>query len=61
MQSRVDSILKTGLDDRDELRYMLNSAHDTQVANLIWWLNSIDYDFIDIPYASSVIIELRYD
>ena len=61
MQARVSSILTSGKDSRDERRYVQNSAHDTQVSNLVWWLDPLDYEWTDIPYASAVNFELHYD
>jgi len=43
------------------LRYVLNSGHDDQVSNLLWWMDPLDYEWTDIPYASSVHYELHYD
>ena len=44
-----------------KLLYMLDSAHDDQLANLILWLAPLNYDLVDVPYASSVYFELHYD
>jgi hypothetical protein len=61
MYDRLNSILSTGKDLRDELRYILNSGHDDQIANLIWWLQPYQYNFTDIPYASTITFELSYN
>ena len=62
MQERVTFLLNslTG-DKRDDIKYVLNSAHDDQIANMVWWLDPVDYEFTDVPYASSVFYELHYD
>jgi hypothetical protein len=61
MQSRFISILSSGQDNRDELRYILNSGHDDQIANILWWLQPYQYNFTDIPYASTITFELSYN
>lgn len=60
MQARVNLLL-LGPDITDDVKYVMNSAHDDQIANLVYWLNGVDYQFTDVPYASSVIFELHYN
>lgn len=42
-------------------RYILYSTHDTQVGNVVSWLNPNNYIMNDIPFASAVFMELHYD
>lgn len=37
------------------------SAHDYQIANVLEWLDPVDHDFVDVPYASTIFFELYYD
>lgn len=46
--------------DSDAPRYLLYSAHDTQIANLIYNF-APNYNFTMIPYASTFIIDLKLD
>lgn len=41
-------------------RYLLYSAHDTQIANLLWNF-APNYNFTSIPYAASFVMELKLD
>ena len=43
--------------DFTDLKYMIYSAHDTQVVNMMDYLTK---DFYWTPYASQVIFELKY-
>lgn len=62
MDARVQDILNgKGKDYRDSLRYYIESSHDTQLGNILEWLNPIDFTFEDIPYSSSIFFELFYD
>lgn len=45
----------------DSLRYLLHSAHDFQIAQILVWLEPVGHEYIDIPYASQLMIELHYD
>ena len=51
MEQKINAIL-TGAEQRDDLKYMLYSSHDTQVANFLDFMNLADFDFDNIPYAS---------
>ena len=42
------------------LKYMIYSAHDTQVDNMMVWLTQKHDSFGYIPYASTVVFELMY-
>jgi len=61
MQNRVTTLLNLGHDLNDDVKYVLNSAHDDQIANMVWWLDAVDYEITDVPYASSIHYELHYD
>lgn len=60
MRQRVTEILGNNT-SRDTLRYLLYSAHDVQVANVLSWLQPVDYQFVDVPYVSNLHFELSYD
>jgi hypothetical protein len=60
MSDRVNAILN-GTEQKHDLRYVMYSAHDTQVANLLEYLNLTDFDYYYIPYASNIYFELHYD
>ena len=44
----------------NDLKYIIYSAHDTQVDNLMVWLTQTKEIFNNIPYASTVVFELKY-
>lgn len=44
-------------DDSSELKFMIYSAHDDQVTNM---LNFLAVDYFWVPYASTVTFELKY-
>ena len=60
MTERVKQVLANSTDP-DTLRYILYSAHDVQVANVLAWLQPVDYQYVDVPYASNFFFELSYD
>ena len=43
-----------------DLKYMIYSAHDTQVDNMEYWLNPSDYEMDYILFASNIFFELKY-
>mmetsp|Transcript_14401 Transcript_14401/g.10134 ORF Transcript_14401/g.10134 Transcript_14401/m.10134 type:complete len:213 (+) Transcript_14401:672-1310(+) len=58
MQDKVDQ------DDEhkyDDLKYLIYSAHDTQVDNILTFLKPEDLYWNDVPYASQVVLELFQD
>lgn len=59
MQTHVDAMLgREGAADREEaLKFVMYSAHDTQVVNMMDFLAK---DLYWTPYASTVIFELKY-
>ena len=44
----------------DELKFMIYSAHDTQVDNMMVFLTQSKESFTYIPFASQVTFELKY-
>lgn len=60
IKDKVNNIL-SGLETKDDLKFILYSAHDGDIANLLTFLNPVNHNFIDIPFASSIVIELHYD
>eukprot|EP00347_Sterkiella_histriomuscorum_P016497 403352955 len=61
MEARYQEILNGQADNRDTLRYYIESSHDTQIANILDWLDIMDLEFADVPYGSSMYFELFYD
>ncbi len=61
IKDKVDAILKAGKDERDTMKYLIHSTHDDSVSNALLFLEPLDFDFVDIPYASSIFFELHYD
>ena len=68
MRKRVDDILGTkesflrdskGVDN-NELKFMIYSAHDTQVDNMLVFLSESEESFDFVPFASQVTFELKY-
>ena len=59
----IDKVLSllNATETRDSLRYYLHSAHDTQLVDMLLWLQPVNYDFIDQPFSSSLYLELHYD
>lgn len=60
MDQKVQQILG-GTESRDSLRYYLHSSHDTHVVNAVAWLNPVDYDYVEMPFASTLVTELHYN
>lgn len=66
MESKINDML--GLSDVDSIlseaekrmKFMIYSAHDTQVDNVEVWLNPDDYDMEFIKFASSIFFELKF-
>lgn len=44
-----------------DLMYMIYSSHDDAVANTMLFLKPVDAFFFDIPFASTIGLELHYD
>ena len=67
MQNKVSKMLGFEIDPEDDLnpfwadlKYMIYSAHDTQVDNMEYWLDPSDYEMDFILFASQVFFELKY-
>ena len=60
MENRVEEII-LGVDTRDDIKYLIDSAHDDNISNMIMWLNPINYELVDVAYASPIHFELHYD
>lgn len=60
MKARVEQILNNNT-ELDTLRYFLYSAHDVQVANVLHWLEPVEYENVDVPYVSNFHFELHYN
>lgn len=58
MQDKVDQETDKKYDD---LKYLIYSAHDTQVDNIMTWLQPEDLSWNNVPYASTVVLELFVD
>ena len=43
-----------------DLKYMIYSAHDTQVDNMEFWLDPSDYEMDYVLFASQVFFELKF-
>jgi len=43
------------------LKFLIYSAHDDQVDNIMVWMNATNFDFYTIPFASQVKFEMSYD
>ena len=62
MKNKVEALIKNKGDIGSEnVKMVVNSAHDDQISSMLVWLDAVDFEFIDVPYASTVIYELRYD
>jgi hypothetical protein len=60
MKAKVEALI-AGTETRDSLRYLMESAHDTQLLFTLQWLQPVNYDYTDMPFASSIFYELYYD
>ena len=62
MKAKVDAMLgiKNLPPQWSDLKYIIYSAHDTQVDNMEVWLNPNDYQMNFIKFASSIFYELKY-
>ena len=59
MQSKVDSLLaKTPV---SPLKYIIYSAHDDNILNIMKWMHPIDVEMDYSVFASQVVFELKYD
>ena len=60
MNDTINALIEGKRKDSD-VRYLLYSAHDTNIANIWTWLNQNKWPWYECPFASQVIIELHYD
>ena len=56
MLSKVNDLM-SGSEPASDLKFMLYSAHDDQITNMLTFLAA---DFAWVPYASTVTFELKY-
>eukprot|EP00349_Pseudokeronopsis_sp_Brazil_P000538 CAMPEP_0202965252 /NCGR_PEP_ID=MMETSP1396-20130829/9292_1 /ASSEMBLY_ACC=CAM_ASM_000872 /TAXON_ID= /ORGANISM="Pseudokeronopsis sp., Strain Brazil" /LENGTH=65 /DNA_ID=CAMNT_0049687911 /DNA_START=892 /DNA_END=1089 /DNA_ORIENTATION=- len=47
----------TGEDKWEDLKYVLYSAHDIQIANLVEFLNFADFDYLEVSFATPFVME----
>ncbi len=50
-----------GTISQNDLKYFVHSAHDTQIWNEFEFFEPLKNEPIDMPYASTIFIELHYD
>jgi len=60
MEQRIDELLGTNT-TADPLRYMIYSAHDDQLSNIMEWLHPTNVAQNYVLYAAQTVFELRYD
>lgn len=60
MKDRVQDII-ANKDTSNSLRYIIYSAHDTQIINILDWLAPVGHEYIDATYGSTVYFEVHYD
>jgi len=63
MKKRVGQLMMKAAREEDEnIRLMIYSAHDVQVANVIEWIEPVGgVDVVDVPYGSNLLFEMYYD
>ena len=65
MRKRVGQLMMKAAREEEEdenIRLMIYSAHDVQVANVIEWIEPVGgVDVVDVPYGSNLIFEMYYD
>ena len=59
MQSKVDSLIAKTPDST--LKYMIYSAHDDNISNIMKWLHPLEVEMDYVLFASQVVFELKYD
>jgi|LauGreDrversion4_2_1035121.scaffolds.fasta_scaffold500412_1 hypothetical protein len=60
MVDKVNQLLSNS-ETRDSLRYVIQSEHDTHIINSVTWLEPVIHDYVDMPFASTLVVELHYD
>jgi len=61
MLNRFNEILDGKEDFRDSMRYHIHSSHDTQLANILEFLDPLHHEWVDMTYNSLILFELFYD
>ena len=59
MKERVNILLNKN-DTEDNLKYLIYSAHDTQLANALEILNPVNFTLFTVPFCSTIYFELHY-
>jgi hypothetical protein len=59
MQSKVESLLAKN--QVSQLKYIIYSAHDDNIANIMKWMHPLDVQMDYVLFASQVVFELKYD
>lgn len=60
MIEKVNNIIY-GAETNDSIKIYMESAHDTQLLSTLLWLQPADFDYIDMPFSSSIYFELHYN
>jgi hypothetical protein len=60
MVEKIQTLID-GTESRDTLRYHIQSAHDTHVINTVAFLEPLNYNWIEMPFSSSLNLELHYN
>ncbi len=60
MIRRVNEIIY-GVESDDNVKFIMESSHDTQLLSTLLWLEPQDYDFNNMPFASSIYFEVHYN
>jgi hypothetical protein len=61
MKVKIASVMAGKDSDRDQIRYLSYSAHDSNVIGLLSFLDPLWYSPVDQPTSSSFIFELHYN
>ncbi|CDW88077.1 UNKNOWN [Stylonychia lemnae] len=60
IDTRVNEIMSAST-NTNTLRYIMYSAHDTQIINALDWLQPVGREYIDATYVSTMYFEVFYD
>jgi len=60
ISDKVDAIL-AGKESQNDLKYIMYSAHDDNIANAILFFQPYNYYLSYVPFASSMLFELHFD
>ena len=61
MREKVASVIAGKDSNRDQLRYLSYSAHDSNTIAVLLFLNPLEYSPVDQPPASAIVLELHYN